>query len=77
MVVYDTAENNCTICELRSGSKAPVEQYRRLSDAEKYNQIEKRFGKIRQRFILCDNPPAQNPADGVLFCRVEDYLRNL
>ena len=76
MVVYDPAENDCFICELRSGGRMAPEQYRRLADADKYNQIEKRFGTIRQRFILCDDPQAQS-ADGITFCRPEDYLCGL
>ncbi len=76
MVVYDPAENDCFICELRSGGRMAPEQYRRLADADKYNQIEKRFGTIRQRFILCDDPQSQS-AEGVTFCRPEDYLCGL
>ncbi len=76
MVVYDPAANDCFICELRSGMRMAPEQYRRLADADKYNQIEKRFGPIRERFLLCDNPQAQQ-ADGITFCRPEDYLCGL
>lgn len=75
MVVYDTKENSCMICELRNGSKM-TEQYRRLADADKYNQIEKRFGPITRRYILCDDPENQESGD-VLFCRAEEYLRQL
>ena len=76
MVVYDPQENSCTICELRSDMKAFSDQYRRLSDTDKYNQIEKRFGPIRQRFVLCDDPETLS-ADGITFCRAEDYLCGL
>ncbi len=76
MVVYHIADNSCYICELRSGARMAPEQYRRLADADKYNQIEKRFGPIRQRFILCDDPQAQS-ADDITFCRPEDYLCGL
>ncbi len=76
MVVYDPAKNDCFICELRSGGRMAPEQYRRLADADKYNQIEKRFGTIRQRFILCDDPQA-HAAEGITFCRPEDYLCGL
>ncbi len=76
MVVYDPADNNCFICELRSGARMAPEQYRRLADADKYNQIEKRFGPITRRFILCDDPQSQE-GEGITFCRVEDYLCSL
>ncbi len=76
MVVYDPQENSCTVCELRSDMKAFSDQYRRLSDTDKYNQIEKRFGPIRQRFVLCDDPETLS-ADGITFCRAEDYLCGL
>lgn len=76
MIAYNTIDNNCFICELRANEKLVPDQYRRLADADKYTQIEKRFGPITQRFILCDNPQDQ-PAGDVLFCTVEDYLRNL
>ncbi len=77
MVVYDTFRNSCTVCELRNGGRMAPEQYHRLSDAEKYSQIEKRFGPITRRYILCDNPGQQAEEGNVLFCRVEEYLRNL
>ncbi len=76
MIAYNTVENNCFVCELRANEKLVPDQYRRLADADKYVQIEKRFGRITQRFILCDNPQDQ-PEGDVMFCRVEDYLKNL
>ncbi len=76
MVVYDPEANDCFICELRSGGRMAPEQYRRLADADKYNQIEKRFGPIRRRYILCDDPQAQS-AEDITFCRAEDYLCGL
>ncbi len=76
MVVYDTKENSCMVCELRNGPRMAPEQYRRLADADKFVQIEKRFGPISRRYILCDEPDRQE-ADGIDFCRPEEYLRQL
>ena len=76
MVVYDTQENNCTLCEVR-GSKAVVSnRFRRVPDMEKYRQIEKRFGPITERFMLCRDPNVQDSAGGK-YCSIEEYLRSL
>ncbi len=76
MIAYNTEDNNCFICELHADDKLAPDQYRRLADADKYAQIAKRFGPITKRFILCSNPQDQ-PVGDILFCRVEDYLKNL
>ena len=36
MVVYDTEENNCTLCEVRGTNGAARNRFRRVPDAEKY-----------------------------------------
>ena len=76
MVVYDTEENNCTLCEVRGTNGAARNRFRRVPDAEKYRQIERRFGSIRQRIMLCRDPQIMGN-DSSKYCRIEDYLRGL
>lgn len=76
MVVYDTKDNTCTVCEIRGSESGQMGHYRRMPDAERYRQIERRFGSIRENFILCRNPENQRN-DGKRYCSVEDYLRGL
>lgn len=76
MVVYDTQENNCTLCEVRGSSAAVSNRFRRVPDTEKYRQIEKRFGPITERFMLCRDPNVQDSAGGK-YCSIEEYLRSL
>ena len=76
MVVYDTQENNCTLCEVRGTNGAARNRFRRVPDAEKYRQIERRFGSIRERIMLCRDPQLMGNDSGK-YCRIEDYLRGL
>lgn len=76
MVVYDTEDNNCTLCEVRGSNAVASNRYRRVPDMEKYRQIEKRFGPITERFMLCRDPNVQDSAGGK-YCSIEEYLRSL
>ena len=76
MVVYDTQENNCTLCEVRGTNFAMRNRLRRVTDAEKYRQIEKRFGTITERIMLCRDPNLM-AGDENNYGRIEDYLRGL
>lgn len=77
MVVYDTKDNSCTVCEIREGSEGgQTTHYRRMPDAERYRQIERRFGNVKEHFIICRDPENQRN-DGKRYCSVEDYLRGL
>lgn len=77
MVVYDTRENSCRVCEIRAaGGGSLAGHYRRMPDAERYRQIERRFGNIKEHFILCRDPENQRN-DGKRYCSVEDYLKSL
>ena len=49
---------------------------RRVTDAEKYRQIEKRFGTITERIMLCRDPNLM-AGDENNYGRIEDYLRGL
>lgn len=76
MVVYDTKDNSCRVCEIRGRNEGGQTHYRRMPDAERYRQIERRFGSIKEHFILCRDPENQRN-DGKRYCSVEDYLRSL
>lgn len=77
MVVYDTAANSCTVCEIRGNAAGNSgNAYRRLPDAERRRQIERRFGVIKEHFILSREPESRRE-NGRLYCRVEDYLKSL
>ena len=78
MVVYDTQENNCSLCEVRGNGSAVKNKFRRVPDAEKYRQIERRFGPITERITLCRDPGLQAAGGtGGKYCRIEEYLKNL
>lgn len=78
MVVYDTQENNCSLCEVRGSGPAVMNKFRRVPDAEKYRQIERRFGPITERITLCRDPGLQAAGGtGGKYCRIEEYLKNL
>ena len=78
MVVYDTEENSCTLCEVKGSSQTAKNRFRRVPDAEKYRQIERRFGPITERIILCRDPELQAAGGlGGKYCRIEEYLKNL
>ncbi len=78
MVVYDTEDNSCSLCEVRGSGLAARNKFRRVPDAEKYRQIERRFGPITERITLCRDPQLMEHA-GISgkYCRIEEYLRNL
>ena len=78
MVVYDKEDNSCSLCEVRGSGLAARNKFRRVPDAEKYRQIERRFGPITERITLCRDPQLMEHA-GISgkYCRIEEYLRNL
>lgn len=78
MVVYDTEENNCSLCEVRGNGPAAKNRFRRVPDAEKYRQIERRFGPITERITLCRDPELLAASGGSgKYCRIEEYLKSL
>lgn len=78
MVVYDTEQNNCSICEVRGSGQLAKSKFRRVPDAEKYRQIERRFGPITERITLCRDPEVLAASGGAgKYCRIEEYLKNL
>ncbi len=76
MVVYDTEENCCDIYEIKHSQKAVSNQYRHLMDEEKCRQTERRFGKIRGRYVLYRGGNMESEA-GVIYENVENYLKSL
>ena len=76
MVVYDTEDNNCTLCEVRGTNPAVHNGFRRVPETEKYRQIEKRFGTIKEKIMLCRDPNLM-AGDENKYYRIEDYLRGL
>ncbi len=76
MVVYDMISNSCIVCELRGSGKSGPGMYRRLPDAERRRQIERRFGTIKEHYILGRELESRRE-NGRLYCRVEDYLKSL
>lgn len=76
MVVYDTEENCCDIYEIKHSKKAVPNQYRHLVDEEKCQQTEKRFGKIRGRYVLYRGGNMETE-EGVIYQNAEDYLKSL
>lgn len=76
MVVYDTEENCCDLYEIKHSEKVVPRQYRHLLDEEKCHQTERRFGKIRGRYVLYRGKDMETEA-GVNYQNVEKYLKLL
>lgn len=76
MVVFDGAENNCRIYEIKHSDLVVPEQYRHLVDEEKCAATEKRFGKIAGRYVLYRGPSGVTE-NTVAYLNASDYLKGL
>lgn len=76
MVIYDEKENNCAIYEIKHSNQIVSEQYRHLTDEEKCQQTERRFGKIVKRCVLYRGADCETE-EGIVYQNVEEYLKRL
>lgn len=75
MVVEDTRTFTCEIYEIKYGKEIVPEQYRHLTDEEKCEKTERRFGKITGKHVIYRGE--DGGADGVSYLNVENYLKGL
>lgn len=76
MVIYDRNENVCGIYEIKHSDKFDENQYRHLSDEEKCEQTERRFGKIVSKTVLYRGEDFETE-EGILYRNAEKYLKEL
>ena len=76
MVVYNTQEHCCDIYEVKHSAEMVVEQAKHLRDEEKILLTEKRFGEVKNRFVLYRGANAESE-DGIIYKNVAEYLKGL
>ena len=75
MVIYDKADQNCRIYEIKHSTEVNEKQTIHLRDAEKCQIIENRFGPISGKFVLYRGKDTF--AEGVPYLNVENFLCGL
>ncbi len=77
MVVYDKQNHCCDIYEIKHSDKMVYDQAKHLMDEEKKTLTEKRFGKIKGRYILYRGETKNNEQMGIIYRNVSEYLKGL
>lgn len=76
MVVYNTQEHCCDIYEVKHSAEMVSDQAKHLRDEEKMRLTEKRFGEVKNRYVLYRGANAENE-DGIIYKNVAEYLKGL
>lgn len=76
MVVYNTQEHCCDIYEVKHSAEMVADQSKHLRDEEKILLTEKRFGEVKNRYVLYRGANAENE-DGIIYKNVAEYLKGL
>ena len=76
MVTYDKSRNVCRIYEIKHSRERAAEQSRHLTDAEKCQKTEQRFGRIIGKYILYRGESGK-VENGVEYINVTEYLKGL
>lgn len=76
MVIYDRAQNQCAVFEVKHSAQQAPEQYRHLINAENLAQTERRFGKAVRRCVLYRGEPGVTP-EGVEYANAGAFLKRL
>ena len=76
MVVYDPANVNCKIYEVKHSKEKDPLQYRHLINEENCNQTEFRYGTILEKAVLYRGESIE-AEHGIIYRNVEDYLCEL
>lgn len=77
MLVFDPKNASCEIYEVKHSDKRDKQQYRHLTDSEKCEMTEFRYGSITGKYVLYRGEPYFEAECGVEYLNVEDYLRSL
>lgn len=75
MVIHDPETLTCEIYEIKHSKDVVPEQYRHLTDTEKYAACEHRYGSITGRYVIYRGVNTQS--EGVEYLNVEEYLKAL
>ena len=75
MVVWNEKESACEIYEIKHSEKIIPGQYRHLIDEEKCAKTERRFGKIKGKYVIYRGPVGES--EGIRYLNCEDYLKSL
>lgn len=76
MVVYNAQEHCCDIYEVKHSAEMVVDQSKHLRDEGNILLTEKRFGEVKNRFVLYRGANAENE-DGIIYKNVAEYLKGL
>ena len=76
MVVYNTQEHCCDIYEVKHSAEMVADQSKHLRDEEKILLTEKRFGEVKNRYVLYRGANAENE-NGIIYKNVAEYLKGL
>lgn len=75
MVIYDREKNVCGIYEIKHSSQVNENQYRHLSDEDKCEMTEKRYGSVIQKTVLYRGENFETD-NGIVYQNVEEYLKD-
>ena len=75
MVVWNEKESTCEIYEIKHSEKIIPGQYRHLIDEEKCAKTERRFGKIKGKYVIYRGSAGES--EGIRYLNCEDYLKSL
>ena len=75
MVVTDTEEICCEIYEIKHSKERDPAQTRHLTNEEKCQRTEFRYGKIKGKYVLYRGETSD--ADGIKYLNAEEYLKGL
>ena len=75
MVVFDPAAVECRLYEIKHSAETSPKQYRHLTDPEKCAEIEKQYGRIKEKTVLYRGKNTKQ--DGIRFQNMEQYLNRL
>ena len=75
MVVFDPESASCSIYEIKHSAEIVPAQYRHLTDTEKCNAAEFRYGTITGKYVIYRGQTAD--VDGIHYVNVEEYLKAL
>ena len=76
MVVYNTQEHCCDIYEVKHSDKLVIEQAKHLMNEKMIELTERRFGEVKNRYVLYRGETVEHET-GVVYKNVAEYLKGL
>lgn len=75
MVIADNDTLSCEIFEIKYSNNIVENQYRHLTDSEKCDATEFRYGKIKNKYVIYRGETKD--VDGIKYFNAEEYLKSL